>query len=178
MPTTHRIVDVWNRRDPRITLNYQYQRRHLFRYFLRRFLVSRARKSDRRGARRRFRTSYDTASPLQLRIYANDVTIVPRRDSEFMCRRNVRRGIVRNSLVARRSEPETERDRSSCWKSTGLVLPARRFYSAATAAAVSCSNVTIKFIRSQWHMLSDIRAAPAYLDLWYSNVASNLFGEK
>lgn len=99
--------------DSRIVLNYQHQRHHLSRYFLRRSLFSRARKSDVAAhvgdfALRTTRPPVTTARLREQRSHR-----APRRDSEFMCRRNVRRGIVCNSPVGGAARNRV-RDRSSC----------------------------------------------------------------
>jgi len=58
----------------------------------------------------------DAVTTARLRGRRNHRT--PRRDSEFMCRRNVRRGIVCNSPVGGAARNRV-RDRSSCWAVCG-----------------------------------------------------------
>lgn len=153
--------------DSRIVLNYQHQRHHLSRYFLRRSLFSYARKSDVAAhvddfALRTTRSRYTTARLRGRRNYR-----APRRDSEFMCQQNVRPGIVCNSPVARAARNRV-RDRSSCRAVCGS------FHSLAgwlRYIAVSIPGVTTKFIRFT-SMLSDSCNIDLRLNLRYLSIAT------
>lgn len=92
--------------DPRIVPNYQHQRHHLSRYFLRRSLFSRARKSDVAAHVDDFALC-TTRPHYNLRVYANDVTVERQDEIASLCAGEM---FAVGSCVIHQSEerPETE----------------------------------------------------------------------